>query len=136
MVPIVALAVALAIRRGRCPKLLWALVIALQAVVLTGGLAASRTGETDRRHTLMIVGSAKLDGHAREAARFNLSAGIALGLGIAAALPGPAGLSGVARLAAATASAANGALAFFVGHSGGELVYRHGAAEAYRKPEE
>ena len=68
--------------------------------------------------------------HEERAEAFVWSAGITLAFSVAVLVLGP-GQVGVAALVTALAAAVTLALGYRVGHSGGELVFKHGAAAAY-----
>lgn len=131
VLPVVALGAVIAIHRGWVGKRVWLAVLFLQAITFGGGLLSASTGENDRRQTVMIVGSGPLDEHEEQGERFNVTAGIALALGVAGAFPGPTAAITTARIASAIGTGASAALGFYAGHSGGELVYRYGAANAF-----
>lgn len=131
VLPVVAGALAVAIGRGLFPQRAWLVVVLLEALALGGGLAAARTGEDDRRETVMTVGSATLDPHEADGHAFNRWAGLALGLGAAGLLPGPALAGHAVRAAGVVATLVSAYAAYRAGHGGGELVYRYGAASVY-----
>ena len=130
VLPCPAVVVAIAIGKGKLPKTAWLVVVGLQVIVLAGGIASVRTGEEDRRRTVMLVGSANLDPHEEAGDAFNVSAGVSLALGIASFFPGGT-IANVGRAATVLASSACTYFAYSAGHSGGGLVYQFGAASAY-----
>lgn len=129
VVPLVALVgLWLLFRRGG--KSGWLIAVALQAVVVVGGAVAMNTGEADEEVVERVVSEAAIEAHEEAAEVFVWVAGAVLALaGIALLLPASKG-----RWVAAVASAGTVAvlaLGLQVGHAGGELVYRHGAAQAH-----
>lgn len=108
----------------------WLLVVAAQAFALAGGLAAARTGEDDEERVERIVAKAKIEEHEDGAEVFN-------GLAAAALIAGGAALTlrrrarRTAALLSLVLSIAAAGQAVRVGHSGGTLVYREGAAAAH-----
>jgi uncharacterized membrane protein len=129
LVPLFALLAALAIRAGLTAPRTWAAVVLLQALLVGSAWLALETGEEEEERVEEVVPERHIESHEERAERFLLGAAAALVVIGAGVLPGGAG--GVARAAAVLASAAVLALGIQVGHSGGELVYRHGAASAY-----
>jgi hypothetical protein len=133
VVPWIGLAVAVAIARGAIDKRGWGIVLALQAVVVIGGFAAMNTGEAEEEAVERVVDERWIEEHEHRAEPFVWSAGLTLALAAAVLVLGPqratlgAGLAVVGMFVTL-------ALAYRVGKSGGELVYKHGAASAYATP--
>lgn len=129
LVPIVAGAALWAIRRGARPMLAWAAPAAVAAALAASAWVAVETGEQQEERVESVVSERVIDTHADAAETFlALSAG-ALVIFAAGFIRGRVGA--VARGAATVAAVALVAVGARVGHSGGELVYRHGAASAY-----
>jgi uncharacterized membrane protein len=129
LVPLFALLAALAIRARLTAPSTWAAVVLLQALLVGSAWVALETGEEEEERVEEVVPERHIEAHEERAERFLFGAVVALVAIGAGLLPGAAG--GVARGAAVLASVAVLALGIQVGHSGGELVYRHGAASAY-----
>jgi cobalamin synthase len=131
VVPVVAVGVLLAARRrGGLDRRDWWPVVLLQAVVLAGALVALRTGEAEEERVEDVVGKEAIHHHEERAEAFTWLTGLSLAAGATAwAVSAPRRFT-LAVVATIAATAAAGAT-FWVGHSGGELVYRHGAARAY-----
>lgn len=131
IMPLVAGALALCIWRGWLPRRAWLGAIVLQAMVTGGGLVAMETGEDEEERVERVVAESKIEEHEERAEQFVWTSAATLGVMVVAfALPGEALLvtgAGVATLATVVTLA----MGYRVGHSGGELVYRHGAAAAY-----
>ncbi len=129
LLPLVAVGALWAIRSGARPVRAWSITTAVAAALVLSAWIAVETGEDQEEKVEDIVGEARLDAHA-DAGETLLytSAGIlvivALGL-----MPGRLGRG--ARVAGAVGTLAAAALAYRVGASGGELVYKHNAASAY-----
>lgn len=104
------------------------------ATVLAGALTASawlavQTGERDKEGVERVVPETPLEDHEEAAERFLLlSAGVFLVAG-AGLLRGRIGTA--ARLVTTAGTFGLVVAGTLVGHSGGELVYRHGAAAAH-----
>jgi uncharacterized membrane protein len=138
LAPAFALALLVALLRRRPATGLAWLVAILFAGLAVSAFIASETGELDEERVEAITGEGPLERH-EDAAELLLAlslagAAIATAGGLAAASQGAAR----ARLPLALVTfAAGGAVAFAAvraGHSGGELVYVHGAALAHMKP--
>ncbi len=130
ILPAIAVILGVAIWRGRLRPIAWAAVVALQAVLFAGGLAALHSGEGEEERVESVVPEAVLEGH-EDAAR------IFVGLAAATLVVGALALLGKKRLAHG-AIALSAALTFavlgsalWVGKLGGEIAYAHGAAAAY-----
>jgi uncharacterized membrane protein len=118
LVPIVAAFALVAARIGLVPARGWAFVVLLQALLVATAWLALETGEADEERAETVIAGQPIEDHEERAERLMfaavagllvLAAGLVLALGVAA-------------------------LAADVGHSGGALVYEHGAAAAYAKP--
>lgn len=129
LMPALALLAALAIWRGVVPARTWAAVVLLQALLVGSGWLALETGEEQEERVEEVVAERHIEEHEERAESFQWVAVAALAVVAAGLLPGGAGE--VARGAAVLASLFVLGTGVQVGHSGGELVYRHGAASAY-----
>ena len=67
--PFLAVSLAWALWVRRVPRLTWAIVVALQTVLLAGGLVALRTGEAQRTES-KVVGEAAIAHHEAAARQF------------------------------------------------------------------
>jgi len=132
ILPLFVLLGILARRLGFPPGRTWAVVVALQALLYLTASYAARTGEAQQDRVEPVVGEAALERHEQAAERAVLFAGIAAGVALLGFLPGR--LGGAARLAALVAALTVLAAVALAGSSGGDLVWRHGAAAAYAKP--
>jgi hypothetical protein len=130
VVPLLALGVGIAIRRGALPHKSWLIVVALQATLVAGGLFALRTGEQDEDRVESRVAERTVEDHEALAQRFVWIAGGTLALAAAAqvlhAHPATATLM-AATTVAATLTAGAG---LQVGHSGGAIVHGPSGAAA------
>ena len=118
-----------AIQTRRLPARAWIAVVALQAVVFGSAWLTAETGEEEEDRVEHIVGHDPIEEHEEAAEWFIWITAITLpvaGAGILAGSPG----TGARALAVAGTLLAALAVAR-VGHTGGELVYEHGAALAY-----
>lgn len=116
-------------RRGARRLRAWALPAALAVLLLVSSWAAVQTGQAQEEVVEGIVSERVIEGH-EEAAETFLAVVVVLtvlaGIGLAGGRIGQAGRA--LSLAGALVVLALGAR---VGHSGGELVFKHGAAAAY-----
>jgi uncharacterized membrane protein len=131
--PLVALGLTIALRRGLLTQRAWVVAVALQALMLAGGLAALKTGHNEEERVEDIVGKKHVEAHEERAEAFLWAAGVTLALSGTVVVLGP-GAAVAAAGATTVASLVTLALAYRVGHSGGELVYKYGAASAYAQP--
>ena len=92
-------------------------------------LARDETGEAQEEKVEGVVAERNIESHEEAAQRFLV---VAIGAGLVSAAGLLAGRRGaIGRTATLAASAAVLAAGIAVGHSGGQLVYRDGAASAY-----
>ncbi|HEY8153446.1 MAG TPA: DUF2231 domain-containing protein [Myxococcota bacterium] len=134
LTPLFAALILFAIRTHRTPALTWAVVVLLQALLVGSAWLAHETGEDQEERVEKVLEESYIEEH-EAAADWVLWIGAA---GLAATLLGLAGGSAGAwaRAGALAISLLTLAAAVRTGHLGGELVYRHGAANAYlEKPE-
>lgn len=126
VVPLLALAIGVAVRRGALPLRSWLIVVALQAVLVAGGLFALRTGEQDEERAEDRVAESTLDRHEALAKRFVWSAGGTLVLGAAVLVLRSHPATATLMAATTVASLLTAGAGLQVGHSGGAIV--HGPA--------
>jgi uncharacterized membrane protein len=131
VMPFLALIVGWALWTGRAPRRTWAIVVALQAVLLAGGLMALRTGEAQEDRVEPVVGETALARHEAAAQQFVWASALTLALATAGLLLRQARPMRSAVVLTTLASAVVTGLAVRTGHAGGQLVYVHGAASAY-----
>jgi uncharacterized membrane protein len=119
------------IYKNLLPARSWILIVVLQAMLIGSGWVAFETGEHEEDRIEQIVAEDLIEEHEEGAERFLLLAGLGLLATGAGLFSGRAGSMG--RIVGSVVTIAVLALAVSVGHSGGELVYKHGAANAYIK---
>lgn len=127
--PVVALAVAVSIRAGWLPRRAWWGVAVFQVLLVGSAYAAVETGEEQEERVSPVVGEEVLHEHEEAGERLLWLAAFALIPATSGLLPGSGGSLGRWATVAVSGLVVWGAVA--VGASGGELVYRHGAANAY-----
>ena len=132
LTPLFACAIGLGLRRGRFARETWALVVLFNALLVGSVLLAHETGEDTAERVEKVVDEKYVDEHA-DAAEWLLWTSIAsLVVSGGGLLRGPRG--GLARLASIAVAILVLGVAVRVGHLGGQLVYKHGAARAYAEP--
>ena len=129
----ISVAVALwAVRKGATARRVWALPVAFAAALSLSAWVAVQTGESQEDRVEDVVGEAVLHGHEEAAERFLVLSAV---LSLVAAVGLARGTIGrAARLVTAVGAVGLVVAGVQVGHSGGTLVYRHGAASAYANP--
>ena len=129
LLPISAAWALWAIRKGTTFRRVWAVPAAMAFALALSAFVAVETGESADERVERVVPEQPLESHEEAAETFlTLSAGLAL-LVSAGLVRGRAGA--VARGLGTAGAVALVAVAAYVGHSGGKLVYEHGAASAY-----
>ena len=117
------------IRRGTAPRRAWAIPLGLSAALALSSWVAVETGEAQNERVERVVSERPLETHEEAAELFlALSAGL-LVVSVGGLVRGTVGT--VARVAATVGAAGLVVAATQVGHTGGQLVYRYGAASAY-----
>jgi uncharacterized membrane protein len=129
LVPITAVAAIVAIRRGWTVPRAWSVVVAIAAALSVSSWVAVQTGESQEDRIEHAVSHAAMEAHEEPAERFLLFTGMLALLTTGGLVPGVAGR--LVRSASVLASIGVLAAGALVGHTGGELAYRHGAAAAY-----
>lgn len=129
LIPGLAILGILLIYKGFLPPRSWALVVLLQALLVGSGWLALETGEDQEERVERVVAERHIEAHEEAAERFLLLAAVGLLVSGAGLLPRRAGAAG--RVATALVTLGLLAAGVSVGHSGGALVYEHGAASAY-----
>ena len=129
LLPISALLALRVIRKGTTPRSAWALPVAVAAALTLSAWAATETGEQEEDRVEQVVAERAIHGHEEAAERFLVLSGVLLLVAAAGLVPRTVGEA--ARILTAVGALGLLAAGVQVGHSGGELVYRHGAASAY-----
>ena len=129
LVPGLALLVLVLVGSGICRPRAWAAIVFLQVLLVGSSWLALETGEKEEDRAERVVAERHIEAHEEAAERFMGLAGLGLVVLGAGLLPGGAG--SFARAGGVVAALGILAAGVAVGHSGGDLVYKHGAAAAY-----
>lgn len=129
LIPALAMLAILLIHKGFLSPRHWASIVLLQALLVGSGWLALETGEADEERAERVVAERHIETHEGAAKRFMAFAGVGLLAVAAGLLPRRAGAAG--RVVGTLAVLGVLAAGVSVGHSGGELVYVHGAANAH-----
>jgi uncharacterized membrane protein YeiB len=131
ILPFALAALLVAIRRQWLPVNAWWLGAALATVMTGGAWLSVSTGEAEEHHAEKIVAESLLEQHEEAAEQFSVAASVAAAIAIAAGFVRRRDMLLAAHAAATVAALGALALGIRAGQLGGELVYRHGAANAY-----
>lgn len=129
LLPLFALGALWVIRRGSTPRRAWAVPLLLAAALTVSAWVALQTGEAEEDRVEAVVSESVLHRHEEAAERFLVLSGVLLVVAAGGMLGGTLGRS--ARLVATVGAFGLVLSGLQVGAAGGELVYRHGAANAY-----
>lgn len=129
LVPIFAIGALYFIRRGTRPRTAWGLTVSVLAALLFSGWVALQTGEQQEERVEDVVAERSIHTHEEAAEVFLLTTALVLAASLAGFAPGRVGQAG--RWATTAGTVAILGAGWNVGHTGGMLVYRDGAASAY-----
>lgn len=129
LVPIFAIGALFFIRRGTRPRTAWGITVSLLAALLLSGWVALQTGEQQEERVEDVVAERSIHTHEEAAEVFLLTTGLVLAASLAGFASGRLGQAG--RWATTAGTVAILGAGWNVGHTGGMLVYRDGAASAY-----
>ncbi len=129
LLPLAALVLLYWIRRGAPVRTAWSGVVVAAGLLLGSSWLSLQTGEREEERVEEVVAEQAIGTHEELAEQFMILAGVVFLLSAAGLISHRAG--GWARTAATVGSLLLIPAGIRVGHSGGELVYQHGAASAY-----
>lgn len=129
LLPIFTFGALVAVRRGARLRIAWGLVVLVALALAVSARVAVFTGAQQEERVERIVPELALETHEERAETFALASLVVAAVAGLGLLESRAG--GVARALMVAGALALLAGAVAVGQSGGELVYRHGAALAY-----
>ena len=133
LLPISVVVALWAIRKGATPRRVWSVPLAIAAAMTLSAWVATQTGESQEDRVERVVPRGALHGHEESAERFLVLSGVLVLVAAAGLAPGTVGRA--ARLVTIAGAVGIVAAGVQVGHSGGMLVYRDGAASAYVSPD-
>jgi uncharacterized membrane protein len=129
LLPLAALGALWAIHRGAPARRAWAWPLGLAVALSASSWVAVETGETEEEKVEQVVTESAIHEHEESAERFLLLSAVLVAVTAAGLLRGVSGR--LARGGAVVGAIGLAALGGQVGHTGGQLVYRNGAAGAY-----
>lgn len=129
LLPISGIVAIWAIRRGASVGRAWLVPLAVASALAGSAWLAVETGESQEERVGDVVGERVVEAHADAATTFLALSVVTLVIVGAGVAPGRWGA--VARGLATIAATGLVVAGARVGHSGGQLVYQHGAASAY-----
>jgi uncharacterized membrane protein len=135
LMPLIASGVAIGWWQGWFNRRVWVIVVLLQILLVGSGFLAMNTGEAEQERVEEVVAEEHIEAHEEAAEIFVWASAAALGVMVLPLLLREGQLLQVALVTACLASAIVLAFGFRAGEAGGRLVYQHGAAQVYVKPE-
>jgi uncharacterized membrane protein len=129
LLPLFAIGAMVAIRKGARPLRAWLLPLAGAAALAASSWVAVQTGEAQDERVERVIPEQPLESHEESAELFLTLSGVLLVVTAAGLARGAFGRA--ARITATAGAVALIAVGARVGHSGGQLVYKYGAASAY-----
>jgi uncharacterized membrane protein len=133
LLPISAAIAIWTIRKGTRATRAWAVPLALAAALSLSSWVSVETGENQDEKVERVVQEQPLDAHEEAAEAFLTGSIVVLVITAAGLVRGRFGSA--LRVVAAVGSLALLAGGAYVGHTGGQLVYKYGAASAYADPQ-
>jgi len=127
--PVIALVTLWAIRRGANARRAWAIPFVVAGLLTLSSWVSVETGEEQSERVERVVPEQPMESHEEFAEVFFMLSGAVLAVAAAGMLNGRIGRS--SRVIATFGAVGLAAAGIRVGHSGGQLVYTHGAASAY-----
>jgi formate hydrogenlyase subunit 3/multisubunit Na+/H+ antiporter MnhD subunit len=129
LLPLFAVGALWFIRRGARPRAAWGVTVAMAAALLASSWVSLQTGEQQEERVEDVVSEASIHQHEEAAELFMVVSGGVLVLAIGGLAGGR--VAKVSRWLTVAGTIGVFAAGWNVGHSGGMLVYRDGAASAY-----
>jgi uncharacterized membrane protein len=129
LLPIVAVTALILITKGRPVRSLWLVVVLVSGALTVSSWLAVETGEDQEEVVEDVVANRAIHEHEEAAELFLILSTVVLGVLAVGFAKGKTGE--IARLVGSAAAIALVAAGLQVGRSGGELVYVHGAGQAY-----
>ena len=127
--PVIALVTLWAIRRGANARRAWAIPFVVAGLLTLSSWVSVETGEEQSERVERVVPEQPMESHEEFAEVFFMLSGAVLAVAAAGMFNGRIGRS--SRVIATFGAVGLAAAGIRVGHSGGQLVYTHGAASAF-----
>jgi uncharacterized membrane protein len=134
ILPILILVFAFMIKTQKMSQLAWLVIIGLQVATTATGYIALETGENEEHAVEKVLDKKLIQAHEEAAEIFVGFTVLALVLSVGSYFLRTE-LQFLAQLVICAVTLVSGYLAYNTGSLGGELVYRHGAAQAYTNNE-
>jgi len=131
LLPFFAIGALWAIRRGASARKTWLIPTAVAAALTVSAFVSLRTGQAQGEKVERVVPEKVVDAHEEAAERFLVLSGVLLAVVGAGLAGGVVGRS--ARLVSTVGALGLVVAGVQVGASGGDLVYKHGAASIYAR---
>lgn len=132
LLPIVTVFMALLFYKGVIQRPSFLTLVLLQVLLVGASYAALETGEDEEHVVEKLVDERTIESHEEKAETFMIGTIVVLVLSLGLVLPGAGAFLKSALAGLLIAQLGLILLGYRVGHSGGELVYVHGAAGAYK----
>ena len=129
LLPLFAIGAIIAIRKGARPVRAWSLPVLVAAALALSSWVAVQTGESQGERVERVVPEQAIEAHEEGAELFMTLSIILVAVTATGFIRGTVGKVG--RYAAGLGALALVGFGASVGHTGGQLVYRDGAASAY-----
>ena len=131
LMPLVASGMLFAWCQKWLPPRAWVIAVALQVVLVASGVLALRSGEAEAERVERVVAERFIEEHEEAAEAFVWASGGVLAVMLLALVRSSRRTGPVAATVATFGTLIVLGLGYRTGHAGGDLVYRHGAAQAY-----
>ncbi len=132
LMPLVSLGTIVAWIRGWLPRRAFAMALVLQAILVGTSLAGLRSGEADEERVEAVVDEAPIEEHEEAAQVFTAGTAVVLVLMLAAVVIRNERIARSVATVSFLGTLAVLGLGYRAGAAGGELIYVHGAADAFR----
>jgi len=129
LLPISAVVALVFVRKGATARKAWSVPVVVAASLALSAWAATQTGESQEDRVERVVSERAFHSHEEAAERFLLLSGVLAVVAVVGLARGNIGHA--ARLVSVVGAFGVLGAGVQVGHSGGLLVYREGAASAY-----
>ena len=131
LMPVLATGFVVAWWRGLLPARSWVVVVALQGLLVLSGIAGLQSGEVEEDRVERFVPEQFIDAHEEAAEAFVVASGVVFALMLLSSILGAQRYGLHTALIATAGTLVVLGLGYRTGQAGGNLVYQHGAAQAY-----